>query len=129
VPYFLLHTKKTQQPMRTMCVAQYEFLFTISHYKSPINHVQMLLDWLIVVDEISSLFSLDDEGNNDTSGGRHPFVVVKHCFIWQCSVLNYIFARSKGEPTLSIISRYNIFFVLLFPREKSLCNLVNYNNS
>jgi hypothetical protein len=41
-------------------------------YKSPINRFHMWLDRLIVVDnEMSSSFSLDDEGNNAVIGGRH----------------------------------------------------------
>jgi hypothetical protein len=54
----------------------------------------MELDWLIAVDdEISSSFSLDNEGRNAVIGGRQRhFDVVDHCFIWQHSVLNYVFA-------------------------------------
>jgi hypothetical protein len=48
----------------------------------------MWLDWLIVVDdEISSSFSLDDEGNNAIIGGWY----VERGFIWQCSALSHVF--------------------------------------
>jgi hypothetical protein len=47
-------------------------------YKSPINRFHMWLDRLIVVDdEISSSFSLDDEGNNAVIRGRQ---VERSCF-------------------------------------------------
>jgi hypothetical protein len=66
------------------------------------NHFHMWLDRLIVVDdEISPSFSLDDEGNNAVFGGRH----VERGFIWQrrqCAKLRFL--QSKGEPTLSTIA-------------------------
>ena len=75
--------------MRTTYVLRNEFVFSISHYKSSINQVHMWLDPLIVVDdEILSSFSLDNEGYSAVIGGRCNFVVVEHCFIWQCSALN-----------------------------------------
>jgi hypothetical protein len=51
----------------------------------------MLLDQLIVVDdEISSSFLLDNEGNNATIGGWHHFVIVECGFIWQHSELRFL---------------------------------------
>jgi hypothetical protein len=48
-------------------VLRNEFFFTISHYKTPINHVHMWLDqWIVVDHEISSSFLLDDGGNSST---------------------------------------------------------------
>jgi hypothetical protein len=64
-------------------VLRNDFLFTrILHYKSTINHVQVRLDRLIVVDDdIKSSFSSDNEGNKAIIGGRRRFVVVERCFI------------------------------------------------
>jgi hypothetical protein len=62
----------------------------------------MWLDRLIVVDdEISSSFSLDDEGNNAIIGGRHHFVVVECGWLYlaaQCAKLCVL--QSEGEPAL-----------------------------
>jgi hypothetical protein len=56
----------------------------------------MWLDRLIVVDDkIPSSFLLDDEGNNAIIGDQHHFFVAERGFIWQHSVLNYIFCNSK----------------------------------
>jgi hypothetical protein len=67
-------------------------------YKSPINRFHMWLDRLIVVDdEISSSFSLDDEGNNAVIRGRH----VERSFFLAAQRAKLRFLQSKGEPTLS----------------------------
>jgi hypothetical protein len=60
----------------------------------------MWLDWLIVVDdEISSSFWLDNAFNNTNIGGWRCFVAVKRAFIWQGSA-KVCFLQSRGEPTL-----------------------------
>jgi hypothetical protein len=41
---------------------------------------------IVVADDISSSFSLDDEGNNAVIGGRRRFVVGERGFIWQRSL-------------------------------------------
>jgi hypothetical protein len=74
----------------------------------------MRLDRLIIVDgEILSSLSLDDEGNN-------TIVVVEHCFIWQCSALNYAFAIQMKVTLSTIAAITAIFLFSLFPlREKA----------
>jgi hypothetical protein len=71
---------------------------------------------IVVDDEISSSFFLDNKGKNTIIGGWHCFVVVECGFIWEHNVLNsYVFLQSKGEPTLSTITIYSKFFGMIFP--------------
>jgi hypothetical protein len=56
---------------------------------------------IVVDDKVLSSFLF----GNAIIGGWCHFVVVEHGFIWQHSVLNYAFFRSKGERTLSTITR------------------------
>jgi hypothetical protein len=97
----------------------------------------MWLDRLIVVDdEISSSFSLDDKGNNTVIGGRQ---VERGSFIFQRSALNYVFLQSESEPTLSTITivtaissvrySFHIHWHYIDPLQRPITSLPENNGS